>query len=95
MASRLSLPARISLWLRCSCDSGSPKAASQNELNLIAASFEESPTYLATYRASDRARALCREALLLDTLFSGVYPLQWRNDDQFDSVMDDMIATGF
>lgn len=62
---------------------------------MIAASFEESPTYLATYRASDRARALCREALLLDTLFSGVYPLQWRNDDQFDSVMDDMIATGF
>jgi len=68
---------------------------SAGKLNLIAPTFEESPTYLATYESTDRAKQICKEALLMDTLFSAVYPLQWKNDDQFDPVMDDMIATGF
>jgi membrane dipeptidase len=68
---------------------------SEHELRLIAPSFEESPTYLATYESSDRAKQICKDALLIDTLFSAVYPLQWKHDDQFEPVMDDMIATGF
>jgi len=68
---------------------------SEQKLKLIAPTFEESPTYLATYESSDRAKKICKDALLMDTLFSAVYPLQWKNDDQFDTVMDDMIATGF
>jgi membrane dipeptidase len=68
---------------------------SERKLKLIAPTFEESPTYLATYESSDRAKKICRDALVMDTLFSAVYPLQWKNDDQFDTVMDDMIATGF
>jgi membrane dipeptidase len=68
---------------------------SAEKLNLIAPTFEESPTYLATYESSDRAKQICKDALLMDTLFSAVYPLQWKDDDQFDTVMDDMIATGF
>ena len=67
----------------------------EQKLKLIAPTFEESPTYLATYESSDRAKQICQDALLMDTLFSAVYPLQWKNDDQFDPVMDDMIATGF
>lgn len=68
---------------------------SEPKLKLIAPTFEESPTYLATYESSDRAKKICKDALVMDTLFSAVYPLQWKNDDQFDTVMDDMIATGF
>jgi len=64
-------------------------------LKLIAPTFEESPTYLATYPASDRAKKICQDAILIDTLYSAVYPLQWKNDDQFDPVMDEMVATGF
>ncbi len=69
--------------------------ASGNKLDLISPTFETSPTYLATYKSSDRAKKICKDALPLDTLYSAVYPLQWKNDDQFDPVMDDMIATGF
>jgi len=65
------------------------------KLELISPTFETSPTYLATYPASDRAKKICKDAILIDTLFSAVYPLQWKDDDQFDPVMDDMIATGF
>jgi membrane dipeptidase len=68
---------------------------SERKLKLIAPTFEESPTYLATYESSDRAQKICKDALVMDTLFSAVYPLQWKNDDQFDTVMDDLIATGF
>jgi len=68
---------------------------SAGKLNLISPTFETSPTYLATYPASDRAKKICKDALLMDTLYSAVYPLQWKNDDQFDPVMDEMIATGF
>lgn len=68
---------------------------SDGTLNLIAPTFEESPTYLATYESSDRAKQICRDALVMDTLFSAVYPLQWKSDDQFEPVMEDMVATGF
>ena len=68
---------------------------SDGTLNLIAPTFEESPTYLATYESSDLAQQICRDALVMDTLFSAVYPLQWKNDDQFEPVMEDMVATGF
>jgi len=74
-----------------------PKKAetAKNGLNLISPTFEESPTYLATYKSSDRAKKICKDGILIDTLYSAVYPLQWKNDDQFDPVMDEMIATGF
>ncbi len=64
-------------------------------INLISPTFETSPTYLATYPASDRAKKICKDAILIDTLFSAVYPLQWKNDDQFEPVMQDMVDTGF
>ncbi len=76
-------------------EAGKAAAKRSGGINLIAPTFEESPTYLATYKSSDRAKKICKDALLMDTLFSAVYPLQWKNDDQFDPVMDDMIATGF
>jgi len=63
-------------------------------LNLIAPTFEESPTYLATYKSSDRAKKICKEAVIIDTLYSAVYPLQWKNDEQFDPVMDECKAVG-
>ena len=68
---------------------------STGKLNMIAPTFEESPGYLATYESTDRAKQICKDAIVMDTLFSAVYPLQWKDDDQFDLVMDDMIATGF
>jgi len=63
-------------------------------VNLISPTFEESPTYLATYPSSDRAKKICNDAIIIDTLYSGVYPLQWKNDDQFDPVMDECKAVG-
>jgi len=63
-------------------------------LHLITPTFEESPTYLATYKSSDRARQICKDAIIIDTLYSAVYPLQWKNDDQFDPVMDECKAVG-
>jgi membrane dipeptidase len=63
-------------------------------INLISPTFEESPTYLATYESSDRARKICKDAIIIDTLYSGVYPLQWKNDEQFDPVMDECKAAG-
>ncbi len=68
---------------------------SGSKLNLVSPTFETSPTYLATYPSSDRAKKICQDAILIDTLFSAVYPLQWKDDHQFDPVMNDMIATGF
>ena len=63
-------------------------------LNLIAPTFEESPTYLATYKSSDRAKKICKDAIIIDTLYSAVYPLQWKNDDQFEPVMAECKAAG-
>jgi len=63
-------------------------------LNLISPTFEESPTYLATYKSSDRAKKICKDAIIIDTLYSAVYPLQWKNDEQFDPVMDECKAAG-
>jgi len=82
-------------WAQDSTSTLKKTAGGDDELKLISPTFETSPTYLATYPASDRAKKICKDALLMDTLFSAVYPLQWKNDDQFDPVMDDMIATGF
>ena len=63
-------------------------------LNLIAPTYEESPTYLATYESSDRAKKICQDAIIIDTLYSAVYPLQWKNDEQFGPVMDECKAAG-
>jgi len=63
-------------------------------LNLISPTFEESPTYLATYKSSDRAKKICQDAIIIDTLYSAVYPLQWKNDEQFDPVMAQCKAEG-
>jgi len=63
-------------------------------LNLITPTFEESPTYLATYKSSDRAKKICQDAIIIDTLYSAVYPLQWKNDEQFDPVMAECKAAG-
>jgi len=63
-------------------------------LNLISPTFETSPTYLATYPASDRAKKICKDAIIIDTLYSAVYPLQWKNDDQFEPVMAECKAAG-
>jgi membrane dipeptidase len=68
---------------------------SDQHLSLISPTFEESPTYLATYDSTERAKQICKDALLMDTLFSAVYPLQWRDGEQFEPVMDNMAAAGF
>jgi len=76
---------------------GGKKAAAQEapqEMELISPTFETSPTYLATYPASDRAKRIVKDATVIDTLFSAVYPLQWKNDEQFHTVMDEYMATG-
>jgi len=77
--------------------SAAGKAAAKEEagkLNLISPTFEESPTYLATYKSSDRAKKICKDAIIIDTLYSAVYPLQWKNDDQFEPVMAECKAAG-
>jgi len=73
-----------------------PKKAEATKagLNLITPTFEESPTYLATYESSDRAKKICKDAIIIDTLFSAVYPLQWKNDEQFEPVMTECKAAG-
>ncbi len=68
--------------------------ASLRALELISPTFETSPQYLAKYAASERAREIMREATVIDTLFSAVYPLQWKNDDQFHPLMDECMAAG-
>jgi len=78
-------------------ESVSGKATEANAasgMKLIAPTFEESPTYRATYKSSDRAKKICKDAIIIDTLYSGVYPLQWKSDDQFDPVMDECKAAG-
>jgi len=67
---------------------------SGEKLNLISPTFETSPTYLATYPASDRAKKIVKDAIVIDTLYSAVYPLQWKNDDQFAPVMAECKAAG-
>jgi len=77
--------------------SAAGKAAAKGEagkLNLISPTYEESPTYLATYKSSDRAKKICKDAIIIDTLYSAVYPLQWKNDDQFEPVMAECKAAG-
>lgn len=71
-----------------------PTTASSGGLNLISPTFETSPTYLATYDSSLRARKIVQDAIVVDTLYSAVYPLQWKSDDQFDTVMADCHAAG-
>jgi membrane dipeptidase len=63
-------------------------------LELIAPTYEESPTYQATYTSSDRAQKIVKDAIVIDTLYSAVYPLQWKNDDQFEPVMEECKAAG-
>jgi membrane dipeptidase len=63
-------------------------------LDLVSPTFETSPTYLAEYTASDRAKEIMQKATVIDMLFSAVYPLQWKNDDQFHPVMDQCLAAG-
>jgi len=78
-------------------ESVSGKATEANAasgMKLITPTFEESPTYRATYKSSDRAKKICKDAIIIDTLYSGVYPLQWKSDDQFDPVMDECKAAG-
>jgi len=43
-------------------------------INLISPTFETSPTYLATYPASDRAKQIVKDGIFIDALFSAVYP---------------------
>lgn len=48
----------------------------KQKLKLISPTFETSPQYLAKYSASDRAKAIMQKAVVIDTLFSALYPLQ-------------------
>jgi len=65
-----------------------------DKLKLISPTFETSPTYLATYPASERAKSIVKDAIFIDTLFSAVYPLQWKNDDQFGPVLEEAKNSG-
>ena len=47
-------------------------AAEAGDVTLISPTFESSPTYQATYPASDRAKKIVKDAIVVDTLFSGV-----------------------
>jgi hypothetical protein len=53
------------------------------KLDMISPTYETSPQYLEKYPASDRAKAIMQKGTVIDTLFSAVYPGQWKNDDQF------------
>jgi len=64
------------------------------KLKLISPTFETCPQYLAKYPASDRAKKIIQKATVIDTLFSAVYPLQWKNDEQFHPVMGECLAAG-
>ncbi len=64
------------------------------QLELISPTFETCPQSLAKYPASENAKAIMQKATVIDTLFSAVYPLQWKNDDQFHPVMDECMAAG-
>jgi len=78
-------------------EKAAPAAAAGKDvggLNLIAPTYEESPTYKATYKATDRAKKICRDAIIIDTVYSAVYPLQWKNDEQFEPVMAECKAAG-
>ena len=63
-------------------------------LELISPTFETCPQSLAKYPASKTAQSIMQKATVIDTLFSAVYPLQWKNDDQFHPVMDECMASG-
>jgi membrane dipeptidase len=82
--------AAMGLW----SGNAAAEASSKSGLDLIAPTFEESPTYLAHYESSERARKICKDAIIIDTLYSAVYPLQWKNDDQFGPVMAECKAAG-
>jgi membrane dipeptidase len=75
-------------------ESAAAGKATAGGVNLISPTFETSPTYLATYEASDRAKKIVQDAIFVDTLFSAVYPLQWKDDNQFEPVMKECKASG-
>ena len=55
------------------------------------------PQRLHDYHASDRAREIVHKSITIDTLFSGVVPIQWKAPDapEFHEEMDKVRAAGF
>ena len=57
----------------------------------------KTPQRLHDYGASDRAKELVQKSMAIDTLFSGVVPIQWTKPSapEFHDEMDRLMAAGF
>lgn len=59
--------------------------------------YSQIPQRLHTYPASDRAKQIVHQSITMDTLFSGVVPIQWSTPaaPEFHDEMDRLMAAGF
>jgi len=59
--------------------------------------FSKIPQRLHKYPASERAKNIIHKSITMDTLFSGVWPMQWSTPDapEFHDEMDRCMAAGF
>lgn len=67
---------------------------SRADIKLISDTWWDSPQYTANYPASEKAHKIMQDATVIDSLYSGVYPLQWRDEAQFDQEMKGIMASG-
>ena len=61
------------------------------------ADYSQIPKWLHVYPASGRAKEIVHKSMTMDTLFSGVVPIQWTTPEapEFHDVMDKVKAAGF
>ena len=59
--------------------------------------YSKIPQRLHKYPASDRAKEIVQNSITIDTLFSGVVPIQWKASDapEFHDEVDKVMAAGF
>lgn len=63
-------------------------------IQMISDTFATSPQSLAKYPASERVKQIMKKSMVIDSLFSAVWPMQWTNEDQFHPTMDECMAAG-
>jgi hypothetical protein len=61
------------------------------------AAYYKTPQRLHDYGGSDKAKEIVRKSIAIDTLFSGVVPIQWSTPQapEFHDEMDKVKAAGF
>ena len=59
--------------------------------------FHKIPQRLHKYPASERAQKIVHQSMTIDSLFSGIWPMQWSSPDgpEFHDEMDKCVAAGF